>query len=143
MNTNKFLLGGIIGGVANFFLGWLIWGMLLKNFFNEHTPEAAKAVMRGEDDMIWWALVAGSLLWGFMLSYVLIKSSVSTAASGATVGAVVSLLTSAAINCFFYAQMNMGDPTSMAVDIVANTIVGAIIGGLIGWYLGRSSKTVA
>jgi hypothetical protein len=34
MNTNKFLIGGIIGGIAYFLIGWLVWGMLLMNFMN-------------------------------------------------------------------------------------------------------------
>ena len=140
MNTNKFLVGGIIAGVANFFLGWLIWGTLLMNFFKEHTPEAARGLMRGESDMIWWALIAGSLFWGLMLSYVINKAGAATVAAGATVGAVISLLASAAINCFIYAQMNIGDVTSMMVDIIANILVGAILGGLIGWYMGRGAK---
>src|SRR5262245_43801593 len=84
MNTNKFLVGGIIGGIANFLLGWLVWGMLLRNFVNEHTTEAGKAIMRGDDNMIWWAMIAGSLCWGLMLSYVLNKSAVNSASGGAT-----------------------------------------------------------
>ncbi|MEO7444237.1 MAG: hypothetical protein ABIT96_05265 [Ferruginibacter sp.] len=141
MNTNKFLVGGIIAGIANFLLGWLIWGTLLERFFREHTPEAARGVMRDENNMIWWALIAGSLFWGFMLSYVINKAGAATVASGATVGAVVSLLSSASVNCFMYAQMNIGDTTTMLVDIIANTIVGAISGALIGWYIGRGTRT--
>ncbi|MEO6403946.1 MAG: hypothetical protein ABIY51_10600 [Ferruginibacter sp.] len=142
MNTNKFLVGGIIGSVAQFLLGWLIWGTLLENFFKEHTPEAARVIMRGENDIIWWALIAGSVFWGFMLSYVINKAGATSASSGATVGAVISLLTSASINCFMYAQMNIGDTTTMMVDIIANIIVGLIIGALIGWYLGKGTRAV-
>ena len=143
MNTNKFLIGGIIGGIANFLLGWLVWGTLLVSFMQEHTTEAGKAVMRGEDGMVWWALIVGNLLWGFTLSYVLVKSGVSSAGSGATMGAIFGLLVSAAINCFMYAQMNAWDTTSIAVDVVANTVVGAIVGGIIGWYLGMGIKAPA
>lgn len=144
MNTNKFLVGGIIGGVANFLLGWLVWGMLLMNFMKEHTTELGKAVMRkdanGEDTMILWALIAGNLLWGLVLSYVLNKAGSNSASAGASTGAVIGLLVSAAYNCFFYAFMDMGDMTGMAVDIIANTVVSGIVGGVIGWYLGMGKK---
>ena len=143
MNTNKFLVGGIIGGIANFLLGWLVWGMLLMSFMQEHTTEVGKAVMRGEDGMVWWAMIAGNLLWGFTLSYVLAKSGVTSAASGATMGAIFGLLVSASINCFMYAQMNAWDTTSIGVDVVANTVVGAVVGGIIGWYLGMGKKATA
>lgn len=140
MNTNKFLIGGIIAAVVYFFLGWLIWGMLLKSFFAEHTNEAAKAIMRREDNMVWWAMVAGCLFWGLMISYVLLKSGVNSAARGATVGAVVTFLISASMNCYFYAQMTIGDTASMIVDILVTTILGGILGAIIGWYFGRTNR---
>ena len=140
MNTNKFIVGGIIGGVASFLIGWLVWGMLLMNFFKEHTTEAGKTVMRADADMIWWALIAGNLLWGFVFSYVLNKSGSNSPVSGATTGAVLALLVSAAYDCFIYAFQNIGDTTSMAVDIITNLVVGGIIGGIIGWYLGMGRK---
>jgi len=143
MNTNKFLIGGIIGGVANFLLGWLVWGMLLMSFFNEHTTEAGKAVMRGEDNMVWWAMIAANLFFGFLLSYILNKAGTTSATAGAATGAVVGLLMSAAIDLFFYGQMDMSDTTSMCVDIIASTVVTAVVGGVIGWYLGMGKKAAA
>ena len=144
MNTNKFLVGGIIGGVANFLLGWLVWGMLLMNFMKEHTSELGRAVMRkdanGDDTMILWALIAGNLLMGFLLSYVLNKAGSTSASSGASTGAMIGLLVSAAYDSFFYAFMDMSDITGMAVDILASTVVSAIVGGIIGWYLGMGKK---
>lgn len=143
MNTNKFLIGGIIGGITYFLLGWLVWGMLLMNFMQEHTTEAGKAVMRGEDGMVWWAMIVGNLLSGLILSFVFVKSGVSSAGSGATTGATLALLISAAINCVLYAQMNAWDTTSMIVDIAASTVVGAIVGAVVGWYMGMGRKAVA
>jgi hypothetical protein len=140
MNTNKFIIGGVIAGVAYFLLGWLVWGMLLMDFMNQHMTEAGKAVMRGEENMVWWAMIAGNLLWGFVLSFVFGKAGVRSAGSGASTGAVLGLLISAAINCFLYAQMDAGDTTSMAVDVVANTVVGAIVGAILGWYMGMGKK---
>lgn len=140
MNTNKFLVGGIIGGVVNFLLGWLVWGTLLMSFMKEHTSAIGKTVMRADDQMIWWALIAANLLVGFLLSYILNKSGVMSAGAGASTGAVIGLLMSAATNCFNYAFMDMADMTGMGVDIAASTIVSAIVGGIIGAYLGMGKK---
>ena len=30
MNVKNFFIGGIVGGIADFFMGWLIYGNLLK-----------------------------------------------------------------------------------------------------------------
>ena len=143
MNTNKFLIGGIIGGIANFLLGWLVWGTLLMSFMKEHTTEAGKAVMRADENMIWWALIAANLLLGFLISYILNKAGVMSAGAGAAIGAVVGLLMSAAINLFNYAFMDLGDTTAMVVDVLASTVVTAIVGAIIGWFNGRGVKAAA
>ena len=140
MNTNKFLVGGVIGGIASFFLGWLVWGMLLMNFMSQHSSEASKAIQRNEDNMIWWALIVGNLAFGFLLSYIINKAGASSASSGAGVGAVVGLLSAIGFDCMMYSMMDMMDTTAIGVDIVAATIVNAIIGGIIGWYLGMGKK---
>ena len=144
MNTNKFLVGGIIGGAANFLLGWLVWGMLLMNLIKEHTSEVGRAVMlkdaKGEDTMIIWSLIVANLFAGLFLSYVLNKASVNSAGSGASTGAVVGLLMSVTINLFNYSFMSMGDSTAMLLDIAANTVVTAIVGAIIGAYLGMGKK---
>ena len=144
MNTNKFLIGGIIGGIANFLLGWLVWGTLLMSFMKEHTTEAGIAVMRADEDVIWWALIAANLLLGFLISYILNKAGVMSAGAGAVIGAVVGLLMSAAINLFNYAFMNLSDSvTPMVVDMLASTVVTAIVGAIIGWFNGRGVKAAA
>src|SRR5450759_2816850 len=61
MNTKKFLIGGIVGGVVYFLLGWLVYGHLLTNYFHDHSGNAT-GVERDMDQMIWWALILGNLL---------------------------------------------------------------------------------
>ena len=144
MNTNKFLIGGIIGGIANFLLGWLVWGILLMSFMKEHTTEAGKAVMRADENMIWWALILANLMLGFLLSYILNKAGVMSAGTGAAIGAVVGLLMTAAIDLFNYAFMDLSNSaTTMVVDVLASTVVTAIVGAIIGWYNGRGVKAAA
>jgi len=143
MNTNKFIVGGIIGGVANFILGYLVWGLALMNFMKEHTSEIGKPAVRGEDDMVWWAMIVANLMLGFLLSYILNKSNVTSAGAGAATGLVVGLLMSVAFDCFVYGQLDVFDTTAMIVDILASTVVSTIIGGIIGWYLGMGKKAAA
>jgi predicted CDP-diglyceride synthetase/phosphatidate cytidylyltransferase len=136
MNSKKFLIGGIAGGIAFFLLGWLVWGMLLMDFMKSHS-NSSSGVFRTEADMVWWALVAGNLAMGFLLSYVLSKASINTAAGGISTGAVIGLLMSASIDCMMYAQVNLFDTTSMIADIGASTVVTGIVGGIIGWINGK------
>lgn len=142
MNTNKFLLGGIIGGIANFFLGWLVWGMLLMNFMKENSNQVT-GVFRGEDDMIWWALILGNLGIGFLLSFIIAKAKINSAGAGAAAGAVTGLFTSVGIDCMMYAQVNLWNTRAMMVDVAATVVVGAIVGAIIGWFNGRGAKVAA
>jgi hypothetical protein len=144
MNTNKFLIGGIIGGIANFFLGWVVWGMLLMNFMKEHTSDAGNAVMRADADMIWWAMIAGNLAFGFLLSYILVKGNAKSVGAGATMGAVVGLLSSIGMNLINHSLstslIDSGAITAILVAVAASTVLNAVVGGIIGWYLGMGKK---
>ncbi len=35
MNVKNFIVGGIVGGIVDFLLGWLFYGMLFKDIFPE------------------------------------------------------------------------------------------------------------
>lgn len=142
MNTNKFIIGGIIGGVAFFLLGWLVWGILLMDFMKNNAGTAT-GVMREQADMVWWALIVGNLFSGLFVSYVLNKAGSASAGSGAATGAAIGLLVGAGFDFTFYGTSNIMNLNGFLVDIVANTIVTAIVGGIIGWYLGRGAKAAA
>ncbi|HLF45881.1 MAG TPA: hypothetical protein VI548_05625 [Chitinophagaceae bacterium] len=139
MNTNKFLIGGIIGGIANFLLGWLVWGMLLMNFLKENMGTAT-GVMKAENEMVWWALIVGNLFWGFVLSYVLNKSGTSGVGGGATTGAMLGFLIAGGFDFTMLGTANIMTLNGVLVDIVASIVVSAIVGGVIGWYLGMGKK---
>ncbi len=132
MSSKKFLVGGITGGIALFFLGYLVFGILLMDFMNSHS-NISSGVFRGEANMIWWSMVVGNLAYGFLFSYVIGKAGAHSVAGGFKTGAITALLFYIAVNCVHYALMNLSDTTLLAVDIAAGTIVGGIVGALIGW----------
>ena len=82
MNTNKFLVGGIIGGIVYFLLGYLVFGLLLKDFMANNMGTAT-GTMKAMDDFVWWALIVGNLFSGLAFSYILSKAGVSSAGAGA------------------------------------------------------------
>ena len=139
MNTNKFIVGGIIGGVAYFLLGWLVYGMLLMDFMTANAGTAT-GVMKAESDMVWWALIVGNLFSGLALSYVLNKAGASGAAAGASVGAVFGLLICAAFDFTYFGTTNLYTMKGMLVDIAVSTVMSAVVGGIIGWYSGMGKK---
>lgn len=137
MNTSKFVIGGLIGGILFFFLGWLIYGMLLMDFMSQHMSAAAAGVMRPEAEWPWWAMITGNFGLGFLLSFVINKSNVASVSNGAVTGAVVMFLMSFSVNFMMYAQMNLSDLTSIVVDMIASAAIGAVVGSVLGWWNGR------
>ena len=142
MNTNKFIIGGIIGGVVYFLLGYLVFGLLLKDFMANNMGTAT-GVMKADMDFVWWALIVGNLFSGLALSYILSKAGVSSAGAGAGIGLAVSLLICAGFDFTWLGVSNVHTLKGVLADIAASAVMGAIVGGIIGWYLGMGKKVAA
>ncbi|MBK5272263.1 MAG: hypothetical protein JJE22_14740 [Bacteroidia bacterium] len=135
MNSQKFLVGGIVGGIVYFLLGWLIYGMLLRDFMSNNM--SAPGIMKADADMIWWALIVGNILMGFLVTYVLSKAKATSAGAGAGVGFVLGLLMSLSYDLIMFATSNvMSSLKGLAVDVAVSAVMSAIVGAVIGAILG-------
>ena len=142
MNTQKFLVSGIIGGIVSFFAGYLIYGLLLMDFFTTNAGTAT-GVMKAQADFAWWALIAGCIFQGLMLSYIFNKwANINTLGAGASAGAVIGLLMTAGFDLMMFATTNMSTLTGTVVDIIAGTVLGAITGAAVGMANGMGKKTI-
>jgi len=138
MNSQKFVVGGIVGGIAYFILGWVIYGMLLKDFMTSNG-----VALKANSDMVWWALVVGNLAGGFLLAYVIGKGSAS-AARGAATGFVLGLLVSLGNDLINYAvSTNAGSLKVIAADVAASAVLSALTGAVVGAVMGMTKKAVA
>lgn len=127
MSAKKILLPGLAGGVAYFFLGYLFYGILFKNTMV--SPVAG--VMRPMEQMIWWALITGSLLHGILIAYVIDKTNTFTVINGAITGTIVSFLVSASFDFTMYATTYINTHTTVMYDVAISTVIGAITGAII------------
>ncbi len=134
MNTNKILVAGLIGGVFSFFFGWLLWGIVFKDMM----PAGMASVIRPESDMIMWAMVVSNLLWGIFMAYIFVQwANISTWQGGASAGAIMGLLISAAYDTNFYSMTTLFTLQDIALDVALNTFFVATMGAVVGWWLGR------
>ena len=136
MNSQKFLLGGIVGGVVAFLLGYVILWILLKDFFEKNGGPATNM-----DNMVWWALIVGNLFSGFLLAYVLSKAGVSSAAGGASIGFIVGLLMALAFDLIMYGVTKTPALKAVAADVAVSAVMSAIVGAVVGGVLGSGKKT--
>lgn len=139
MDIKKLLIGGILGGILYFGLGYLVYGNLLMNFMKEH-PGTATGVDRAMDDFHFLYLAAGNLAMGFLLAYVFVKSNVNSMAGGLFTGGIIGALISVGIDCMMYGTTNIISKTAMAADVVAMTVISAIIGAVVGMVMGMGNK---
>ena len=140
MNTQKFLISGIAGGVTSLLAGWVIYGKLLMDFFAKNGGTAT-GVMRTQADMVWWALILGNLSLGLLFSYIFNKAgNVNTFGAGAAMGAVISLFMTAGNNLIQYAVTNLSNINAMCVDILVGIVMGVIVGGVVGAVNGMGAK---
>jgi hypothetical protein len=134
MDTPKFIVGGLLGGVINFFAGWLTWGILLTDYMSKHVTNSS--IFRTEG-MIFWALIMGNICFGFLVAYILYVAKVRSARSGAIIGAISGALMIAAFDFTLYAQMDLYDWGIFLPDILASAFVTGLVGAAVGWYFGR------
>lgn len=137
MNFKKLFIGGIVGGVVFFLLGWLIYGMLLMNFLTDH-PGTAGNVGRAEPDYLY--LVLGNLAMGFLFAYIFIKANISTASNGLVTGGIIGLLMGVGVNCITYATTTTVSKMAMAADVGGLVVMTAIGGAIIGMVMGMVNK---
>ena len=137
MSTNKILISGLVSGIAVFLMGYLLYGVIFMSTMETMTGSAS-GVMKEMDAMVWWALIIGNLLWGFLLAYIFgMWANISTFMGGLKGGATVGLLIGAAFDLTMFATANIMTLSGTILDIVIMTVMMGIGGGVAGWMLGR------
>ena len=128
MKTKNFIGSGIAGGIANFFLGWLFYGILFKDTFPQ-PDESANAMI---------LIALGSLTFCLFIAYIFTKwAQISTASSGAKAGAIIGIFVSLFYN-FFGMAMNADATYQMfATDLGISIVMTAITGAIIGYVNGK------
>jgi uncharacterized membrane protein len=140
MNT-KTLLAGLVGGVAAFFLGWLVYGMALDAYMRENTNQCAAIDMK---DMNMALMIIANLLSGMVMALILSWANVKSFMDGLMKGALVGLLYGLTFDLMMHSMSTyFNNSTAMVVDVVAGTAMSAIVGGVVGWMLGRGSTSEA
>lgn len=141
MNTKKFFIGTLAGGVAFFFVGYLIYGLALSGFYTSHSA-AAQGSMKQMSEIVWWALILGNFASAALLSYIFLKlGNIGSFGSGASTGAAIGFFVTLSMDLIHYATANTLDLTATIADVVVGIVMYAIVGGVIGALMGMG-KTI-
>ncbi len=132
--NSKVLIGGFLGGVVFYLLGYLLYGLLMADMLSTCT-----SCQKPMADINFVCLGIGNLFIGWGIAYILSKwTGASSFSSGAMGGAIVGLLLGIGFDSVSYATSNMfTGVTCIIYDVVIIVVMWAIAGGVIGWWLGR------
>jgi hypothetical protein len=133
MNSKKFWVGTLVAGIVFFFAGYLFYGVLFADTMKANAGLPNAGVDRPMDTFVWWALIAGNLVMGALLSYVFTKANVSLVMSGLKVGFVIGLLMSASFDLMMYATTNLATLNGIALDVAIMTGMTALTGAITVW----------
>jgi len=128
MFTKSHLLGTLGGFVILFLGGWLYYDLLAKGFYDAHTSEAAKAIMRGENANLIYVAI-GCLVQACVMST--LYSKMAEKSNGLKFGALFGVFVGFGIGLLNYGIMDFMDMTGALVDFVWSIVFYAITGWVI------------
>lgn len=134
----KTLLIGIAGGIVIFFAGFLIYGILLMDFFAANANSIPGLT---KEPMEIWAVGLGNIIWGIILAYTLSLGKIKSGLKGGIHGAYLFFLFGLGYNFVLFGQYNLMPLLSSFVDAFCMAILGGTSGLAIGWLLGKNSES--
>ncbi len=135
----KILKGTIFGGIAYFFLGWLVYGILMADF---SLANYNQCMNRPSTDMVWWAMILSNLVYALFLTLMLNWSGASGWVDGLKTGALFGLLFGVTIDLSFYSMTTMYNSIgAMVADMAVMTFIASILGAVIVSVWGKDKTT--
>jgi len=134
----KILRGTIFGGITYFLIGWLVYGILLMDFFSAGMNQCANRPM---DEMIWWAMILSNLALALLLTLILNWRKASGIVDGLVTGAIFGALFITMIDFSFWSMSTLySNITTILVEIVVAAAIYGLVGMVIVLTWGKSGK---
>lgn len=131
------MIAGLLGGVASFLIGWILYGFVFKSTMAG--MEGMAGVTKPDEEMIMWALVVGNLSLGMMYAYIFgTWTNISTFMGGLRAGAIISFFMGLGWDMVGYATSNAFTLNGALMDVAICVVMGGIVGGVVAWWLGRN-----
>ncbi len=136
MNTQRLLIATLVGGLAYFLAGWLLYGFLFKNQVDNFWTPAAKALEKPQPDMP--VLILSCLVGALLLTFIFERwANIRTWKTGAIAGAIIVGLVTLNFDLSIVSMTTFMTGIGAAIiDSVLGAVLGAITGAAVGFALG-------
>jgi hypothetical protein len=137
----KLFYAAIAGTVVSFLLGWILYGLLLKGFFDSQTIHYEGLMMAMPNIFL---LILANLSMSFFLALIFQRwAGITTFIRGFYAGMTVGFFFALTVDLFFLSMLNLYTPAYAIVDVILSTLLNGVVGGVIGMVLGSGKKAVA
>ena len=137
MNWTKFSVATLIGGVAYFLLGWVVFGIILRDL-TALPDDVAAVVQIPEEEFKISFMIISCLILGAFYSLILMKwANVSTFTGGLKVTALIGGLYTLVVGFSMASMFRMNSVDQIFINAIGDAVCSGLTGGIIGWYLGR------
>ncbi len=138
MDTKRFVIGTLVGGVTMYVVGYLIWGLAFADFF---AANAGSATGVARETSLAWAVALGALSLAALVTLAVgSRAASSTIGGGFKIGAIVGFLVWFGVDFIHYGITNVSNLTATIVDPLLETVRTGIVGAVIAAVLGRLAK---
>jgi hypothetical protein len=139
MNTNKLIIGGVLGTIVYFVVTTVVWMTFYNQIFTTHS---LTGFMKPDEEINYPALLLSTAAFGFLLSYVITGKSGMNLSKGFITGTVIGFLYNATFDLTFYSSSHLFKGYKIVLlDIVLYAVLAGIAGAAVGWYAQRSKTS--
>jgi len=136
MNMQKLAIGSVVGGVVLFVLGYVIFDVLVADFYAANAGAAAVGFRMPQ---IYWSVALASLGYGALVTC-MIGTGAATPIGGLKAGALAGGLLWFTTDFTLYGYLDLWNMTVTVVDIVLEALRAAIAGAVVAVVLAKVSS---
>lgn len=133
--NGKNILAVLAGTVANYLLGWIIYGLILMDYLQSTTIEYEGLMNEGTGMLVGYAIA--SFFFALLATYVINKTRPASAGQAMITVGTIALLFVASLNTIFHFGLNLHTGAHLIVDLVAYTVMSGLTGWVVGMVLLR------
>jgi hypothetical protein len=138
METKRFLIGTLAGGITMYLVGYLIWELAFAGFFAANAGSATGVARESE---LFWAVALGTLSLAALVTLAVgTRAGAATILDGCKTGAVVGFLVWFGVDFIHYGVSNLSNLTATIADPLLEIVRTGIGGAVVAAVLGRSAR---